>query len=288
MFIFVYTLSECMSSNHIHWIGIIMVLHIILYNLISILLLVLAILCFILISVFLVGTYCIESPSFGCLCGYILSVFFFQFVSQWFRGVILYHCGHFAPHFCAICLSFLPSNITLQWLCIPLLVVLRFIYLLLWHFICSLWWITYVELLVFLSVLLLCVLCQSFALHDSQFVTRFDSGSFLGRILFLCGHIFRVCLQHRSIMDLCLLCLHLFMESHCVLYKSQFSCFESNFTNSVYKTEFWLFCLCLVALCVFVFVLPHILCHCSRCPFHCGQFLPLVGYLCHHVQLFII
>lgn len=99
MFFFVYTLSECMSSNHIHWIGIIMVLHIILYNLISILLLVLAILCFILISVFLVGTYCIEFPSFGCLCGYILSVFFFQFVSQWFRGVILYHCGHFAPHF---------------------------------------------------------------------------------------------------------------------------------------------------------------------------------------------
>lgn len=88
-------------------------LHIILYNLISILLLVLAILCFILISVSLVGTYCIEFPPFGCLCDYILSVFFFQFVSQWFRGVILYHCGHFAPHFCAICLSFLPSNITL-------------------------------------------------------------------------------------------------------------------------------------------------------------------------------
>lgn len=98
--------------------------------------------------------------------------------------------------------------------------VLRFIYLLLWHFTCSLWWITYVELLVFLSVLLLCVLCQSFAFHDSQFVTQFDSGSFLGRNPFLCGHIFRVCLQHRSIMDLCLLCLHLFMESHCVLYLS--------------------------------------------------------------------
>lgn len=120
----------------------------------------------------------------------------------------------FAYLFCHLILHFSGFVSHCWWFCA------LFIYLLLWHFICSLWWITYVELLVFLSVLLLCVLCQSFALHDSQFVTQFDSGSFLGRILFLCGHIFRVCLQHRSIMDLCLLCLHLFMESHCVLYKS--------------------------------------------------------------------
>lgn len=49
----------------------------------------------------------------------------------------------------------------------------------------------------FVSFVALC------ALHDSQFVTQFDSGSFLGRIPFLCGHIFWVFLQHRSIMDLC-------------------------------------------------------------------------------------
>lgn len=122
----------------------------------------------------------------------------------------------------------------------------------------------------FVSFVALC------ALHDSQFVTQFDSGSFLGRIPFLCGHIFRVCLQHRSIMDLCSACISSWKA---IVFFIKFSYFESNFTNSVYKTEFWLFCLCLVALCVFVFVLPHILCHCSRCPFHCGQFLPLVGNL---------
>lgn len=114
---------------------------------------------------------------------------------------------------------------------------------------------TYVELLVFLSVLLLCVLCQSFAFHDSQFVTQFDSGSFLGRIPFLCGHNFRVCLQHRSIMDLCLLCLHLFMESHCVLYLSLavlnlillILCTKLNFGCFVFV---WLLCVFLCLFCL--------------------------------------
>lgn len=71
----------------IFWlIEIIMVLHIILYN--FHLTPFLAFLCFILINLFLFLTYCIAFPSFWCLCGYILSVFFNVLSLYGFVGVV--------------------------------------------------------------------------------------------------------------------------------------------------------------------------------------------------------